>query len=77
MSIQVDPHRVYLLAEAAELLRLNAKTVREACIKGELPGRKCFGRWHVSGQALLTFFAEPSGPRKSGRSKSPKPKQDS
>ena len=62
VTIKIDPLAVYLLADAADVLHLHVKTVREACVAGRLPGKKAFGRWHLAGKALLDYFSEPTRP---------------
>jgi excisionase family DNA binding protein len=40
----VEPPEVITVAEAAALLRLNEKTLREAIARGEVPGVRRIGR---------------------------------
>lgn len=52
--------------EAAELLRLDRKTVYAMIKRGELPGARRFGRtYRIHLPTLLKWFA--AGPRRAGR----------
>lgn len=53
---------VLTLAEAAELLRLPAETLRERAVAGNLPGRSFGDEWRFSRAALLAWLA--AGERK-------------
>ena len=44
------------LREAAEVLRLNARTVRAYLKRGEIQGRVIGGRWRFRRADLDTFF---------------------
>ena len=47
---------VLTLAEAAEWLRVDEATVREAAERGELPGRKLGDEWRFSRAAVLGWL---------------------
>lgn len=48
--------RLLTLREAAEVLRLNPRTVREYVSRGELEGRIIGGRWRFRRVDLDAFF---------------------
>lgn len=48
---------VLTLEEAAQLLRVDEKTVRDLAARGELPGRKLGRAWRFSRAALLDWVA--------------------
>jgi len=48
--------RLLTLREAAEVLRLNPRTVRQYVRRGELEGRVIGGRWRFRRQDLDAFF---------------------
>ena len=48
--------RLLTLREAAEVLRLNPRTVREYVSRGELEGRIIGGRWRFRSVDLDAFF---------------------
>lgn len=48
--------RLLTLREAAEVLRLNPRTVREYISRGELEGRIIGGRWRFRRVDLDAFF---------------------
>ncbi len=50
--------RLLTLREAAEVLRLNPRTVREYVRRGDLEGRIIGGRWRFRRADLDTFFAD-------------------
>ena len=49
--------RLLTLSEAAEVLRLSARTVREYVSRGEIEGRIIGGRWRFRRADLDAFFA--------------------
>ena len=49
--------RLLTLREAAEVLRLNPRTVREYVSRGEIEGRIIGGRWRFRRTDLDAFFA--------------------
>jgi len=49
--------RLLTLREAAEVLRLNPRTVREYVKRGEIEGRIIGGRWRFRRADLDAFFA--------------------
>jgi excisionase family DNA binding protein len=49
--------RLLTLREAAEVLRLNPRTVREYVQRGEIEGRIIGGRWRFRRTDLDAFFA--------------------
>jgi excisionase family DNA binding protein len=49
--------RLLTLREAAEVLRLNARTVRDYVQRGEIEGRIIGGRWRFRRADLDAFFA--------------------
>jgi excisionase family DNA binding protein len=49
--------RLLTLREAAEVLRLSTRTVREYVKSGEIEGRIIGGRWRFRRADLDTFFA--------------------
>jgi excisionase family DNA binding protein len=49
--------RLLTLREAAEVLRLSTRTVREYVSRGEIEGRIIGGRWRFRRVALDAFFA--------------------
>ena len=50
--------RLLTLREAAEVLRLNPRTVRDYVQRGEIEGRIIGGRWRFRRADLDTFFAD-------------------
>jgi excisionase family DNA binding protein len=48
--------RLLTLREAAEVLRLNPRTVREYLRRGEIEGRIIGGQWRFRRQDLDAFF---------------------
>ena len=50
---------VLTLAQLAELLQVDEKTVRSLAAKGDLPGRKLGREWRFSRQAVLDWLANP------------------
>jgi excisionase family DNA binding protein len=50
--------KLLTLREAAEVLRLSARTMREYLQCGEVEGRLIGGRWRVRRAALDAFFAD-------------------
>jgi len=48
--------RLLTLREAAEVLRLNPRTVRDYVSRGEIEGRIIGGRWRFRRAALDAFF---------------------
>ena len=48
--------KLLTLREAAEVLRLNPRTVREYVQRGEIEGRIIGGRWRFRRAALDAFF---------------------
>jgi excisionase family DNA binding protein len=49
--------RLLTLREAADVLRLNQRTVREYVTRGEIEGRIIGGRWRFRRADLDAFFA--------------------
>jgi excisionase family DNA binding protein len=49
--------RLLTLREAADVLRLNQRTVREYVTRGEIEGRVIGGRWRFRRADLDAFFA--------------------
>lgn len=49
--------RLLTLREAADVLRLSARTLREYVHRGEIEGRIIGGRWRFRRADLDTFFA--------------------
>jgi len=49
--------RLLTLREAADVLRLRARTLREYVSRGEIQGRIIGGRWRFRGADLDAFFA--------------------
>ena len=58
--MHVDRDAIYDLAEASELLGVHPRTLREAFVRGELPARKAFKRWLISGDAILDWVRTPA-----------------
>ena len=54
---------VLTVDQLAELLQVDAKTVRSLAAKGELPGRKLGRHWRFSRQAVLDWLATPERKR--------------
>ena len=52
-----DPDQVLTAAEAAELLQVDEKAVRDMARRGELPGRKVGREWRFVRRALLEWLA--------------------
>jgi excisionase family DNA binding protein len=50
---------VLTVDQLAELLQVDAKTVRSLAAKGDLPGRKLGRHWRFSRQAVLDWLATP------------------
>jgi excisionase family DNA binding protein len=48
--------RLFTLLEAAEVLRLNPRTVRKFVRRGELEGRIIGGRWRFRREDLDSFY---------------------
>lgn len=51
---------LYTIEEFAELMDIQATTVRKMCSSGELPAKKLARRWFISNQGLLNYFNSPS-----------------
>jgi excisionase family DNA binding protein len=49
--------KLLTLREAAEILRLSTRTVREYVQRGEIEARIIGGRWRLRREALDAFFA--------------------
>jgi excisionase family DNA binding protein len=64
---------VLTLDEAAQLLRVDERTVRELALRGELPGRKLGRAWRFSRAALLEWLAQAQAASGSGTSPREKP----
>lgn len=58
-ATQIAEPDVLTLAQLAELLQVDEKTVRSLAAKGELPGRKLGRQWRFSRQAVLDWLANP------------------
>ena len=56
---QIGEPDVLTLAQLAELLQVDEKTVRSLAAKGDLPGRKLGREWRFSRQAVLDWLASP------------------
>jgi len=58
--VKVEPapigERLLTLREAAEVLRLHPRTVREYIRRGEIEGRVIGGQWRFRRKDLDTFF---------------------
>jgi len=58
--VKVEPapigERLLTLREAAEVLRLHPRTVREYLRRGELEGRVIGGRWRFRRKGLDAFY---------------------
>ena len=54
---------VLTLAQLAELLQVDEKTVRALATAGDLPGRKIGRHWRFSRQAVLDWLATPERKR--------------
>jgi excisionase family DNA binding protein len=50
---------VLTVEQLAELLQVDAKTVRTLATSGDLPGRKLGRHWRFSRQAVLDWLATP------------------
>jgi excisionase family DNA binding protein len=50
-------HEVLTAEQLAELLQVDAKTVRSLAARGELPGRKLGRQWRFSRRAVLDWLA--------------------
>jgi excisionase family DNA binding protein len=50
---------VLTVEQLADLLQVDAKTVRSLAAKGELPGRRLGRHWRFSRQAVLDWLASP------------------
>ncbi|MEX0991593.1 MAG: helix-turn-helix domain-containing protein [Actinomycetota bacterium] len=57
----LDPARVYRVDEAAALLRVGEKTLRNAIRRGEVPAIRIGRRIVLPGAALAEFLANPGG----------------
>lgn len=59
-SVSVDAlPEILTVDEAAQLLRLNRKTVYEALARGEIPGARRIGRsYRIARAALLAWLAD-------------------
>jgi len=56
MKVPAIGDRLLTLREAAEVLRLNPRTVREYVQRGEIEGRIIGGRWRFRRADLDAFF---------------------
>lgn len=55
MADQLD--LIWGCAAIGAFLGISEAQAKYACVKGELPARKCNGRWVASRKALERFFA--------------------
>lgn len=63
-STQVREPDVLTVEQLAELLQVDAPTVRKLATAGELPGRKLGRQWRFSRQAVLDWLANPQRPKR-------------
>jgi len=61
--------RLLTLREAAEVLRLSTRTVREYISRGEIEGRIIGGRWRFRRADLDAFFADAPRPHQQSSEK--------
>jgi excisionase family DNA binding protein len=61
---QVREPDVLTVEQLAQLLHVDAKTVRKLAADGELPGRKLGRHWRFSRQAVLDWLANPEQPKR-------------
>ena len=54
-----DPPEVMNIAQAAQLLQLDDKVVRELAEAGQLPGRKLGNEWRFSRAAIIAWLSGP------------------
>jgi excisionase family DNA binding protein len=58
----IEPHVVYTLEEARQLLVLSETTFRLLLRRGEIKGRKAGRQWRFLGSDLLEFFRDGDRP---------------
>ena len=63
-ATQVREPDVLTVEQLAQLLQIDAKTVRTLAAEGDLPGRKLGRHWRFSRQAVLDWLANPEQPRR-------------
>src|SRR5919202_714660 len=63
-ATQVREPDVLSVEQLAQLLQVDATTVRKLAATGELPGRKLGRHWRFSRQAVLDWLANPEGPNR-------------
>ena len=63
-ATQVREPDVLTVEQLAQLLQVDATTVRKLAATGELPGRKLGRHWRFSRQAVLDWLANPEGPKR-------------
>lgn len=56
------PNEILTLQEAATLLQIPAKALRQAAVKGEVPGRRIARQWRFSRFALHHWLSGRSAP---------------
>src|SRR5919201_1121938 len=61
---QVREPDVLTVEQLAQLLQLDAKTVRNLAAAGDLPGRQLGRHWRFSRQAVLEWLANPGRPQR-------------
>jgi excisionase family DNA binding protein len=64
-ATQVREPDVLSVEQLAQLLQVDATTVRKLAATGELPGRKLGRHWRFSRQAVLDWLANPERPKRS------------
>lgn len=62
MTKQIGGLTLYDVAELAEALDVQERTIREYLKSGKLKGRKMAGKWYVTEEALREYFEEPDEP---------------
>ena len=56
MEHELEPLRLLTIKEAAEVLRVNPRTVKSMIRRSELPARKVGSRWRVSESGLAKWI---------------------
>lgn len=54
-SRNIESNAIYSVREAAFLLSLAPKVMREKLVKGQIKGSRALGNWRVRGSELLKF----------------------
>jgi excisionase family DNA binding protein len=61
METDREPLRLLTIKEAAEVLRVNPRTVKSMIRRSELPARKVGSRWRISESGLAKWLEGRNG----------------